>query len=145
MTDKVLCTKCGSSQLTAHKQGFSGKKAVGGAILTGGIGLLAGTIGSNKILITCLSCGNTFRPGQNTAKQPRVASKSEFKIATFLAYAVAILSALFTFGGLLVLFGSILNNGDDLGSMSLTTIFFGVVTFIFFKLGRKSQRMGSNR
>ncbi len=63
MADEIRCPKCGSSQLTANKKGFSGKQAVGGAILTGGIGLLAGTIGSNKINITCLACGHQFRPG----------------------------------------------------------------------------------
>lgn len=61
---QVLCPKCGSDQLSANKKGFSGKKAVTGAILTGGIGLLAGTIGSNNIKINCLSCGNEFLPGQ---------------------------------------------------------------------------------
>lgn len=59
----IKCPKCSSTQLTANKKGFSGTKAVGGAILTGGIGLLAGTIGSNKINITCLACGNQFKPG----------------------------------------------------------------------------------
>ena len=49
MTQEIKCPKCSSTQLTANKKGFSGKQAVGGALLTGGIGLLAGTIGSNKI------------------------------------------------------------------------------------------------
>ncbi|HEY2583959.1 MAG TPA: hypothetical protein VGI43_19275 [Mucilaginibacter sp.] len=62
-SNEICCPKCGSNQLTANKKGFSGRKAVAGAVLTGGIGLLAGTIGSNKILITCLSCGNRFKPG----------------------------------------------------------------------------------
>lgn len=61
---EIVCPKCSSSQLFANKKGFSGKKAVAGAILTGGVGLLAGTIGSNKVKITCLSCGNVFNPGQ---------------------------------------------------------------------------------
>lgn len=61
---KVTCPKCGSDQLSANKKGFSGGKAVAGAILTGGIGLLAGTIGSSKVVCTCLACGNTFRAGQ---------------------------------------------------------------------------------
>jgi predicted nucleic acid-binding Zn-ribbon protein len=62
-SNEICCPKCGSNQITANKKGFSGKKAVAGAVLTGGIGLLAGTIGSNKILITCLNCGNQFKPG----------------------------------------------------------------------------------
>lgn len=50
-------------QISEDKKGFSGTKAVAGAVLTGGIGLLAGTIGSNKIKITCLRCGHVFNPG----------------------------------------------------------------------------------
>lgn len=63
MDDQVKCPKCLSTQITANKKGFSGTNAVAGAILTGGVGLLAGTIGSNKVKITCLSCGYTFNPG----------------------------------------------------------------------------------
>lgn len=63
-TTEIRCPKCSSNQLTSNKKGFSGTKAVGGALLTGGIGLLAGTIGSNKIIITCLACGNKFKPGE---------------------------------------------------------------------------------
>lgn len=63
-TDEIRCPKCGSNQLTANKNGFSGKKAIAGAVLTGGIGLLAGTIGSKKIVITCLGCGYQFKPGE---------------------------------------------------------------------------------
>jgi DNA-directed RNA polymerase subunit RPC12/RpoP len=65
ITPEIKCPKCGSTQLFAGKKGFSGKKAVAGAVITGGIGLLAGTIGSNKIKITCLNCGNVFQPGDS--------------------------------------------------------------------------------
>lgn len=40
--DKLYCPKCGSSQLVANKKGFGAGKALTGAVLTGGIGLLAG-------------------------------------------------------------------------------------------------------
>ena len=60
---ETQCPKCNSKDLYADKKGFSGRKAVFGGLLTGGIGLLAGTLGSNKILITCLNCGNKFIPG----------------------------------------------------------------------------------
>lgn len=63
MSNEIGCPKCGSTQLTANQKGFSGKKAVAGAMLTGGIGLLAGTLGSKKIKITCLACGTSFSPG----------------------------------------------------------------------------------
>jgi len=65
MTQEIKCPKCGSNQLTANKKGFSEKKAVVGGLLTGGVGLLAGTIGSNKVKITCLACGKEFVPGED--------------------------------------------------------------------------------
>ena len=61
---KVTCPKCGSDQITSAKKGFSGKNAVIGGVLTGGIGLLAGTIGSNKVVCTCIACGNAFKAGE---------------------------------------------------------------------------------
>lgn len=72
---EVLCPKCGSDQVTANKKGFSGKKAVVGAVLTGGVGLLAGTLGSNKVKITCLSCGHEFKPGQGAKSKEDFAKK----------------------------------------------------------------------
>lgn len=55
--DKVYCPNCLSTQITAQKKGFS----VGQAIT---FGMLAGMVGSNKIEITCLNCGNKFKPGK---------------------------------------------------------------------------------
>lgn len=63
---KVHCPKCGSDQITADKKGFSGTKAVAGALVTGGIGILAGTIGSNKIQVHCLNCGNSWLPSEHS-------------------------------------------------------------------------------
>lgn len=60
--DVVRCPICRSQQLTANKKGFGLGKAIGGAILTGGVGLLAGFIGSGKVKITCLKCGHSWRP-----------------------------------------------------------------------------------
>jgi hypothetical protein len=96
---KLLCPKCGSDQITANKKGFSGKKAVAGAVLTGGVGILAGTIGSNKIKITCLSCGNQFKPGQGASSQEQVIeNKKNDKAAT--KWTLIIL------GGLLLIYGA---------------------------------------
>lgn len=61
---EIKCPKCGSTQITANKKGFSGGKAVAGAILTGGIGLLGGFLGSSKVKITCLNCGHSWSPGK---------------------------------------------------------------------------------
>ena len=60
----LSCPKCGSRELHAEHKGFSGGKALAGAILTGGIGLLAGTIGSRDTEITCLKCGKKFKAGE---------------------------------------------------------------------------------
>lgn len=62
--DKLYCPFCGSSQLTANKKGFGAGKAVAGAVLTGGVGLLAGFIGSGNVKITCINCGCQWKPGQ---------------------------------------------------------------------------------
>ena len=86
---KISCPKCGSDQFHAGRKGFSGKKAVAGAVLTGGIGLLAGTIGSNKILLSCLNCGNKWRPGaalQAKPSAPQMGPKS--KKAAFITLAI---------------------------------------------------------
>lgn len=65
MTDlaTVKCPKCGSKQIHAGKRGWS---------------LLAGFIGSRKIVITCLACGQSFRPGDNLRpkRNPEVEGKA---------------------------------------------------------------------
>ena len=61
--DHPTCPRCGSTALSAQKKGFGlGKAAVGG-IMLGGVGLLGGFLGSGKVEITCLNCGNKFKPG----------------------------------------------------------------------------------
>ena len=92
MLNEIHCPKCGSTQLTANKKGFSGKKAVVGGLLAGGIGLLAGTIGSNKIIITCLACGNEFRAGQTeSTKQPvKQQSAGSYKAMRIVSWIILI-------------------------------------------------------
>jgi hypothetical protein len=47
--DAVECTKCGSTQVHAEKRGWR---------------LATGFFGSGKIVLTCLKCCHTFKPGQ---------------------------------------------------------------------------------
>lgn len=63
---KVCCPKCGSTQLTANKKGYSLGKAIAGGVitLTPIVGVATGLIGKNKIIITCLNCGKQFEPGK---------------------------------------------------------------------------------
>lgn len=69
--DILVCPKCLSTQLHSQHKGFSGGKALAGAVLTGGIGLLAGTIGSKDIQVTCLKCGNKFKAGEGRIIRPK--------------------------------------------------------------------------
>ena len=59
------CPKCGSSNISAQKKGFSVKKALVGRLLFGKVGLLAGAVDSDKIRLICLDCGYEFKPGDN--------------------------------------------------------------------------------
>lgn len=54
------CPFCGSTEHVPQKKGYSGKKGFFGTALFGGIGALAGTIGSDKMGYSCLSCGKWF-------------------------------------------------------------------------------------
>lgn len=78
--DKLYCPNCGSSQLVANKKGFGAGKALTGAILAGGIGLLAGFINSGKVKVTCLKCGCKWNPGQLLTKEQK--EEKEKRIAS---------------------------------------------------------------
>lgn len=63
--NKFKCPNCGSKNIQAlgiHKKGFSVGKAVGGAVLTGGVGALAGFAGkkTKKTDYVCSECGKRF-------------------------------------------------------------------------------------
>lgn len=60
----VRCPRCGSTQISANKKGFGVGKAVVGAAVAGPMGLTAGNIGSNKVIVTCLKCGHQWQAGK---------------------------------------------------------------------------------
>lgn len=64
----VKCPKCSSTQITAQKKGFGFGKALAGIFVAGPLGLLAGGIGKNNIEITCLNCGNKWKPTPGNSK-----------------------------------------------------------------------------
>ncbi len=68
MADEIKCPKCGSTQLTANKKGFSLGNAVKG-VAAGFVGIPGGVLwgfkGKNKVIITCLKCGKEFKPGES--------------------------------------------------------------------------------
>ena len=58
----IKCPNCGSAQIMGGKKGFSGGKAVGGALVLGPLGLLAGLHKSKQVIIACLNCGHKWEP-----------------------------------------------------------------------------------
>ena len=58
----ACCPKCGSTSLAASKKGYGIGKGLLGAAAVGTVGLIAGGIGKNKVLVTCLNCGHQFKP-----------------------------------------------------------------------------------
>lgn len=58
---EARCPKCGSTSLSGNKKGFGIGKAVVGAALTGGIGLVAGNVGARKVRVTYLNCGKSWK------------------------------------------------------------------------------------
>lgn len=97
--DKLYCLHCGSSQLVANKKGFGAGKAVTGALLTGGIGLLAGFIGSGDVKVTCLKCGQQWSPGQlrtTPLSQKEIESnKSTDNISNMIAFLLTLIIMVF--------------------------------------------------
>lgn len=71
----LCCPKCHSKELHSEHQGFSGGKALAGAVLTGSIGMLTGTIGSKEVRITCLKCGHHFKAGEALIEKVGAAKK----------------------------------------------------------------------
>jgi DNA-directed RNA polymerase subunit RPC12/RpoP len=64
----IRCPKCNSEMIEIYQKGFRVGKALVGAVVTGGIGLLAGFIGSKKALAVCLACGKKFDPKEGYLK-----------------------------------------------------------------------------
>lgn len=62
---KICCPNCKSDDVEMMKKGFSGGKAAAGVLLTGGVGILAGVIGSNNIMLGCKRCGKRFNSSES--------------------------------------------------------------------------------
>lgn len=59
------CPRCGSTALSSNKKGYGVGKALIGVAVFGPVGLLAGGVGANKVVATCLKCGHKFKPGRS--------------------------------------------------------------------------------
>lgn len=61
---QVYCPKCLSTSITANQKGFGfGRGAIGAAVGLD-VGLIAGGIGSKKVICTCLKCGYQWKAGK---------------------------------------------------------------------------------
>lgn len=61
-SNAIECPECGSTQVAAHKKGFSIRKAAAGLLVPGGV--LWGFHGSKDIMVTCLNCGKSWKAGK---------------------------------------------------------------------------------
>lgn len=140
----MKCPKCNSTNLTSDKKGFSGRKAVAGAVLTGGIGLLAGTIGSNKTMITCLDCGYKYKAGEYSSEKrkfdneralnKRIANGKE----SFTG--LIIVGIIFSILGAIISYNLYQSDWDFLGTLfAIATIICVVITvFVIYSENAKS-------
>ena len=62
----ACCPYCGSTSLTANKKGYGVGKGALGLWGFGLLGLGLGSLGSQKVKVTCLNCGRQFKPGKRT-------------------------------------------------------------------------------
>lgn len=98
--DLMKCPYCKSTQLTTSQKGFSAGKALAGGVLLGGVGLLAGTLGSGNVKITCLKCGHNFKAGDYEKEVEKFSPKpkTEKEIESNKKLAKALISILIVIG-----------------------------------------------
>ena len=56
------CPVCSSPSLAAAKRGYSAGWGFAGLVFLGPLGLFAGAIGKDDILVHCMNCGNEWKP-----------------------------------------------------------------------------------
>lgn len=67
--EEIVCPKCHSNQVSSNQKGFSTGNAIAGNMIGGAVmGMGMGMVGSNKIVVTCLKCGNQFKAGDGSLK-----------------------------------------------------------------------------
>lgn len=64
-TGQVYCPKCLSTNIAANPKGFNFVRGAIGAAIGLDVGLIAGSIGSKKIICTCLKCGHQWKAGKS--------------------------------------------------------------------------------
>ena len=65
---EVVCSKCHSNQLSTNAKGYNTGAAAIGGLFNANNSVALGMAGSGDLIITCLSCGHKFKPGDGTLK-----------------------------------------------------------------------------
>lgn len=137
------CPKCNSTQLSTNKKGFSGGKALTGAVLTGGIGLLAGTIGSGNVVITCLKCGHKYNAGEYVKEKQKFEREREINRKTASGeqslVGVIILFLVFSILGLVISYNLFASGWNFFG------VIFSIATLLCIGMTVFSINSESNR
>ena len=70
MASVKLCPKCGGTLVAVGERtgGFSGKKAVVGAVVAGPVGVAAGALGKQLVTLKCEKCGYTVETDAKSAE-----------------------------------------------------------------------------
>lgn len=61
---QVYCPKCMSTSISANQKGFGFVRGAIGASAGLDVGMIAGGIGSKKVICTCLKCGYQWKAGK---------------------------------------------------------------------------------
>jgi uncharacterized membrane protein len=60
--ENIKCPKCGAQKFLAEKKGFDTKNFIAWSLIKNTTwGLFAGSIGANKVIVTCLNCKQQFK------------------------------------------------------------------------------------
>jgi len=67
--EQIICPKCFSNQISSGQKGFNNAAGALGMLSSGAMaGMAYGSLGSGQTVITCLKCGNKFKPGEGAIK-----------------------------------------------------------------------------
>lgn len=149
------CMYCHSTNVSpvAMKKGFSGGKAVGGFLLAGPVGVLAGTHRQNQVdvHIMCQDCLKTFTPRDVQRKQESLRVKQPVKLPVFIKLPFAsFVGGTFISVGLsqlpflkfaptlvtvlpLTFFTLLLLGGESKASKGISIVFIGLILSVVIK------------
>lgn len=80
--EKIKCPYCKSTQLTTTQDKLKLGRAIGGAILAGGVGAIIGGTTNKGVKLYCMNCGKQFTPQERIQLEKRMANKEAFKNQT---------------------------------------------------------------